>query len=401
MPVLSLLRWICGYNEISVCGRFPERFLNLASKNGVMFWKISSDKEKLSVCIKRCDTKLAEKLAKKAECSLSVQREHGLPYLCLKYRHRSGLLVGAILSAVLCCMLSCCIWNITINAPAGINEYEIRQELEALGFREGIIYRQDQIRDIETKLSINDKRISWISINVAGTNATVELSAGINAEKNDQKKENAVSNLKSAADGTITRISVRKGTSAVQIGEGVHKGQLLVSGIAELPDGSNKFYDSDGEVYASTYRTVELTVPKSIMTVSTDGINSEKMNLSLYGICFPVFFSGTPDGNYISRIERNKCSILGQDIPLKSEKQSFISYKENTTDIDIKYAEKLLKNRFELYRLFLSSDGKTVILDEKAEIKEEKNCFRMKVYLTTEENICEKSYITIKGISQE
>ena len=63
--------------------------------------------------------------------------------------------------------------------------------------------------------------------------------------------------------------------------------------------------------------------------------------------------------------------------------------------------EKLLKNRFELYRLFLSSDGKTVILDEKAEIKEDKNCFRMKVYLTTEENICEKSYITIKGISQE
>ncbi len=399
MLIVRFLRWIFGYSEICVNGRFPERFLNLASRNGIILWDLRSEKENLFASIKRKETKTALIFAKKTECQLIIVKEHGLPYFCLKYRHRSGLLIGAILSSALCCFISCCIWNIDIHAPAGINEYEIRQELAQLGFHEGIIYCHDQVRDIETKLSMNDKRISWVSINVAGTNASVELSAGIPAVQRENNNEKTVSNLKSTADGTVTRISVRKGSSIVKTGEGVHKGQLLVSGIAELPDGSSRFYDSDGEIYASTYRILELSVPKNIEKTIIDDNYSEKLNITFFGITIPAVFNGSPYDKRIIRTEKYRSNILDQDIPLKSQRELFFSYEETKYNYNKTEAEKLLRNRFQLYKLFVTGSSDTRILSENIRLIEDSNSYRLRIQLTTEENICEKSYISVKEIS--
>lgn len=397
MLIVRFLRWLFGYNRICISGRFPERFLNLATRHGIILWELQTENNELFADIKRKETEAASAFAGKAECQLSIVSERGLPYICLKYRNRFGLLIGAILASVLCCYLSCCIWSIKINAPDGINEYEIRRELYSLGFHEGIIYRQDHLRDIETKLSMNDKRISWVSINVAGTNATVEMSASIPGIKNDDKK--TVSNLISKADGTITKISVRKGSSIVKIGEGVHKGQLIVSGIAALPDGSSRFYDSDGEIYASTYRTAELTLPKNIIKTTITDTDSDKLNISFFGITFPVSFNGTPQGNHIFRTEKSYLTLLDQEIPLKSSKQSFFPITDTQITFNKAQAEKILNNRFKLYKLFLTGNSTSRIIGEKSVLCEDKNNYRLKVFLTVEENICEKSYISIKELS--
>ena len=54
-----------------------------------------------------------------------------------KYKARSGLLIGLIIWGLAIKFLTGFIWNIKIELPPLINEYEIRQEFREHGFREG------------------------------------------------------------------------------------------------------------------------------------------------------------------------------------------------------------------------------------------------------------------------
>ena len=68
-----------------------------------------------------------EAAAEKSGCTIEITGHWGLPAFVQKYRHRSGLLVGAALGTAFCICMSGFIWNINIIAPDGISEYEIRR----------------------------------------------------------------------------------------------------------------------------------------------------------------------------------------------------------------------------------------------------------------------------------
>ena len=53
MIIVRLLRWIFGYVEFRVEGRFPERFLNLAAGKSINLWKLRSRGKALTGCAGR------------------------------------------------------------------------------------------------------------------------------------------------------------------------------------------------------------------------------------------------------------------------------------------------------------------------------------------------------------
>ena len=86
MIAVFILRWIGGYFDFTVSGRFPERFLNLAAKNGVNIFKIKGSGDGISACAKISERKTIIRLAEKCGCSYCENREHGMPVLCRQYR---------------------------------------------------------------------------------------------------------------------------------------------------------------------------------------------------------------------------------------------------------------------------------------------------------------------------
>lgn len=395
MLIVIFLRWIYGYFDFCIKGRFPERFLNLASRNGLNLWNMQGSKEELHASAKITDLKNVELFARKTESELIIEKEKGLPYLCRSYKSRIGLLVGLICGVALSCYLSCFIWNISINSPAGINEYEIRNELRELGFYEGVLYDTNEIEHIERQLTLNDGRISWISINIFGTNAVVELSAKIDTEKNNTDESN-VSNLKSTADGTITRINVQNGSAVVKVGEGVRKGQLLVSGIIEYTDGTNVLADSEGKVYAKTSRTITLSIPKQYDKPVLSDEYLYKRELNFFGITIPLTLCGNPDGSWYKNENILRMTLLENDLPISITEELWQKYENKTQKLNKEKAEEILTNRLKIYELFmLYSDDRSVI-SRKTVTEENENSFILKTSYEIEENICEKSYIQIK-----
>lgn len=398
MVILFLLRILGGYCNFAVTGRFPERFLNLASKNGVALWNTKGENGCISASARLSDMKLVISLAAKSGNEISVCTEHGLPAIARRYKSRTGLLAGLVLGSVFCVFMSGYIWNIDVNCPIRLSEYEIRNELRELGLFEGARYDYDTVSRIERNMLIRDGRISWLSINVDGTNAVVEISPKTEIDSVSKKdKTKTVSNLLAAADGKIVKLSVRSGQAVVQAGEGVRQGQLLVSGINALTDGSSELSDSDAEVIAETSHCMNFFLPKSSTGQSAGRLISEKTSASIFGLTVPLSLSTAPQGDCFYSRTYQKLQLLGFPLPVYVTHERY--YEKNSSDLaaDAAKAGEILKKRAAIYRFFLEGQKFTTVESESEEFRETDDGYTLTVTYQTTENIAKKSVIEIRS----
>ena len=397
MIVVAFFRWIYGYFCFNASGKFPERFLNVCTKRGIKLWKLLPCEDGLSGCCRNSEMKAVQAAAKKAGCTVEITAQCGLPAFVRKYRHRAGLLVGGALGLVFCIYMSGFIWNINIIAPDGISEYEIRRELKENGLYEGVRYDYEDISRTERQTKLCDNRISWLSINVSGTNAVVELSAKKTAGNEDSTEKvsgKKVSNLKATADGTVTRLEVQSGSPAVKIGDGVKKGQLLVSGVLEYTDGSNAFADSEGKVFARTAKKITLSIPAKIKNILPDKDRIyTKTDIEMFGVRLPACVRGNDFSDYYKKSSRERLTLFENDIPVTVNEEVHCPFSVADKSISPENAEAILKKRFLLYEMFLTDSKDTDILEKSFSFTKEKDRYILTADIITEENICEKSYI--------
>ena len=397
MIIVCMLRWLFGYVNFSVSGKFPERFLNLAARKGINLWNLTSNKEIFTAKVKIADYNELRHIAVKTKTRIHILKKYGLPFLIYKYKARSGIFVGAILFFVICQYLSGFIWNIDINVPDTINEYEIRNQLAELGFYEGIKNDNIDIHKIERLITLKNPGISWITINIMGTAASVEMSPNLSEQIDKSETENKITNIKAVSDGTITRMEVRNGTSMVKIGDGVRKGQLLVSGIIDYSDGSSSFVDSKAQIYAKTSRSVRIEIPLEFPKTQKNEYIRLKRDVNILGVKIPLTFNPNPDDSYIKNYSKNQISIFNTKIPVYINEERWQKYSTKSDTITEQEAKKIAKNRIELYEVFmLYSMNKGQFLNKSYNLAN----FSDKVTLTAnyeiEEDICSKSILQIK-----
>ncbi len=401
MIIVIFFRWIYGYFDFSLSGKFPERFLNLAAKRGIRLWNLNGGKKTLSASVALSQQETVARLAEKAGCELTILKKHGLPPLCRKYRCRAGLLAGALAGAVFCVYMSGYIWNIRIHVPKDLNEYEIRSELAEAGFYEGIPYSYDTVSTIERTVKLADERISWISINVFGTNAVVEISSKADHQSR-QEEENedivTVGNMVSAADGTVTAIESKNGFPVVRIGDGVRKGQLLISGIIPYTDGSNAFADSQGKVFARTYKKLTFSIPGQTQVITDQNDKAvTKKELCFLGLRLPLTAQGNPSGQYYKTIDNEQLTLLGNDLPVSVCTEKLTPYEKTEKQLSADKAKSRLSKQYSVYKLFYTSDPDARIIKETTHFEKKGSRYYLTVHLTTEENICQKRYVTVQN----
>ncbi len=395
MIVVAILRWLCGYMDFWVEGKFPERFLNLANKKGINLWKLKRFNEKIYATAKISDFCELEQISQKTQTTVHIIKKYGLPVIVEKYRHRTGIFVGAIIFFIICEYLSGFIWNIEINVPDTINEYEIRSELAELGLYEGVKSKDIDIHKIERTLTINNPEISWIAINVMGTDASVEISPNlsINVKENNEDKK-TVSNLKSTADGVVTKVEVKNGTAMVHVGEGVTKNQLLVSGIIDYSNGSSALVDSNAQIYAKVIHRAETEIPFDLQIAKKEDQYVQKYDIDILNVKIPLTLCQNPDNSYIKSNTENKIQLSENKIPVKISSEKWNKYTIQNKHLTYKEGEKIANNRIMLYEVFLLySSDKAKFLEKNYEIKQYSDKIVLSAEYTMEENICLKSII--------
>lgn len=357
-------------------------------------WNFRSGKNLFGANVRKSDLKYLYHTADITICELHIIQYHGLPFLLKKHRKRYGLLIGAVIWGAAVWYLTGFVWNIRVEVPPYINEYELRQEMKEYGMYEGARLKSFDTEYVKNKLFVNDGRISWITINIMGTEAEIKVSPKTNELPQDKP---SASNIKSNANGTVTRIEVRNGTAQIKTGDGIRKGQMLVSGVMEYTDGSFKLVDSEAQIYAKIRRNITLKIPKKYDVWQEKNESVDKLSINIMGLELPLTLNGIPKGNYIMQSEKQQLDLLQNKVPVYFLKEHFMQYTKKKITLNDAQAEKLLKNKLKIYELFmLYSAEKATVLDRQYLFSSDKDNYILSVVYETEEDVAQKSPIQVK-----
>lgn len=285
----GLFSKIFGYHTIVIPRLLCEQFLNLCIRYGFSYYDIRIDEENKQVYIDVPSSQYKRILTACRVWEIRVKKEgrHGLPRRILRYRKRWGLLAGAIVSIAIFCLSQSVLWRMDVTGNERLSEDEIIEILNQNGLSVGDFIRELDTNSIEQRIMINDDDIAWISVNIVGTVAHVEVREVIDTEI--KEKESKPANLVSRFDAQIVSLEVYTGFTCIKEGDFVRAGELLVSGIYESEKAPLRYSRASGSVYGRVTRTFEIEIPlKQVQKVAT-GEKVTKKSLIFFGKTIKFF----------------------------------------------------------------------------------------------------------------
>lgn len=249
MIIRLLLNYILGYVRITVEGYYIERFINICTTNKILIWNLKRDKKvKLYLNIGIQDFYRAVKVAKKLKCKVKIEKKRGIPFLINKYRKRKAFLISLIVITIALYISSTYIWNIEIQIEDNFELENIAQDIEKAGLEVGMKKSKINTQEIVNRIRLERDDISWIGIDLKGTNAIVKAVKAKEAPEIIDEKDYC--NIVAKKAGTITQIIAQNGTALVKVGDQVEQGQVLIQGTMEGKYTGIRYVHSLGEVKA-------------------------------------------------------------------------------------------------------------------------------------------------------
>ena len=176
MIVKILLNFILGYVSISVEGFFIERFINTCISKRILLWNMRREKSSLlysNISIK--DFRKIKDIAKKSNCKIKIKDKKGLPFIFRKYRKRKIFMFFIVPIILLIMISSNFVWNVEINGLESINSQELIEALSQEGLEIGKYKNKIDKNKVINNIRLKRNDISWISIDLKGTNAIVSV----------------------------------------------------------------------------------------------------------------------------------------------------------------------------------------------------------------------------------
>lgn len=387
--LLGLIRFLRGYVTFKISGRFPERFINLALKNGIGIFGALPKEGYLTASMVISDYKVIRPLAKRCSVRLKIQSRVGLPFIIFKYRRRWGLGVGIILFIIISLFMQNFVWSMELNGVKSISETGLKASLQEAGFAEGRFKGSMNLSRIENKILLEYEEIGWMSINLLGTHAQVEIK-----EKSpvpQKEYSSGYSNIFASSDGVILSTNISRGTAKTKAGSAVSKGQLLVSGMYENALGDVHFVDAEAEIIASTCYKFTASIAEEVTRLKpADYKNRSKIRVFWFDI--PITFA--PEEPLSTFYDENyQVHIYDTPIPLTVSRQQLVNYDEEIKNITKEEAENILKTELSLYKLFNLKDTKS--LTDEYEIIKEENYYKIEAVINCTEDIARKENLIV------
>ncbi len=324
MLFIRFLRFIRGYVVFEAHKGFPERFVNLCRRFGILLWDLKIVDGVITAKTDCSGYKKIRTVSKRSGMKTKIVSKHGLRFFLNKHSARIGLLAGALTGAALLTILSSRLWLIDVTGNSAVSSEKIISVFEQLGIKEGAATGKIKVNEVEKEAAKLLPELSWLNINIDGCSALIEVREA--APPPQTEKDGPPSNIVAARDGILIQLRPFKGTQEQKIGSAVLKGDLLISGINQNRDLTVSFCEAEGYVVARTSHKINFTQAE---TLSAQVETGEKRGyiLSFFGFDIPV--GEIPQNGFA---EEKRLCINGINLPL-----SLICVREGV------YAEKKIK----------------------------------------------------------
>ncbi|MBQ4065184.1 MAG: sporulation protein YqfD [Clostridia bacterium] len=345
MLLFRVLNYLSGYRLVSCPSAYAAEAVNLMKDKEVDYWEMRRERGgDLRFYLLEGEWKRLTTAA--SHIPFRCEGQFGLPKFLRLNRRRIGIPIGIAIFVLLTRLSTMYVWDVTVSGNETMTDAEVIERLEDLGCGIGSYIPSVDFYKLCHAFILENESVSWISVNMAGTTARVELIEAQAKGSLDNDSNGTPSNLVAAHDGVIVRTETAGGTTVVKAGEAVTKGKLLVSGVVDVGRGENGAFvlvRSRAAVFARTERRLEVVVPYQIQKRVLLGRETVKKTMKFFGKTIKLKENSSilPEGCDI--IEENRRIVLfdggaltgGIPLPITIITQ----WKENYGDYDVTLTE--------------------------------------------------------------
>ena len=252
--------WLIGYYEIGVPVEMAASFVSVCAALDVDYCDEGIDRVKscrrFLISARLCPRVL--RTCEREGVEATVHSKHGAPVLLLRLFKRPGIALGLIVFAILAALSGRVLWKIEVVGNDTLGYAEVTSMLAECGVSVGAVKSSLDVDKITNRILINTDKISWMSINIVGNVATVEIREALPPPATEPP---ACSNVVALENGIVTSFDNVRGNLCVGIGDAVSKGDLLIGGVYGAENEATRFVRASGSVFAKVCREFEINIP--------------------------------------------------------------------------------------------------------------------------------------------
>ena len=340
---IRFLRYLRGHVKFFARSGSFERLINLCAHHRVPLWDCRREEAGYSGRTTVDGYRRMRPLARKAGAVTRVKERHGLPFLLRRYRRRIGVAAGAALFIAFFAVTQQFVWVVEVQGNERVDSQVLLQALEELGVRRGVLKSGLDAREIQLEVQLKVDDLSWAALNIRGTTATLLVrERTVPPQKIDTK---VPANVVAARDGQIVSMAVTDGRAAVQKGDAVREGEILVSGVFEDRWGLNHLLRANAKVIARVPESLAVEVPLTQSRAVPSGRVVKRRYLELPGVRLPLFLYSGLDGEYkVEKVTRPPV-LFGVEMPFPVTRETYIFYETEEERISAETALRIAERQ--------------------------------------------------------
>ncbi len=303
-----------GAALLGVCMKYRYPYTNMSNENGRLYVTLTL----------YSSGHLMYRLAEKGVCA-EAEEPTGLPSVLYRYRKRYGVWLGLILAAMIIFASGRVVWDIRITGNETLSSDEIESVLADCGFKRGKVISEFNADRTEAYALLSCDRLAWLSVNIKGTVAYVEVREKIPID--DTPKPTKPANIVAAHSGTVLEIIAYDGLTEVKAGDEVKKGDLLISGAYGEKTPGLRVTRAAGYVKARTVRSFSVEIPLLHEEKVYTGDKKSEKYIIFFSKPIKIFTNYRNLGSSCDKIEgETVLSVFGERLPITVVSNTYLEY---------------------------------------------------------------------------
>ena len=172
--MLRVFNYFRGNVRVEVRGAYPERFLNICSKNHISFWDMTRNApDIIQITVTVADYRRLREYAKKTMCKLHILNKTGLRFFTNRFKKRTALILGLAIFILSAWITTNFIWAVEISGYNDLDLIKLRECLKQNGVFVGAYSPLVKLDELKNDVLLNMPELSYIAVNISGSHAGV------------------------------------------------------------------------------------------------------------------------------------------------------------------------------------------------------------------------------------
>ena len=380
-----MLKNIRGIIDFKVSGENVYKFINGIRDKHIVCTSQQCREGCFYGQIYRRDEKKVEDIADETGVNIEFTDRHRFRFKAMRYRFRFGIILGIIITFGFVFYCSNIVVSIEVCGNNEITREQVISALADIGIYKGRFIPDINFHSCEQKLRLSIPDIAWTGIRHTGSRIVVDVTE-VTAPP-EMILDDVPCNIVSAKDAQLIYADVYAGHLMKKIGDGIKKGDIIISGTVEDEKGNILKKHAMGKVIGIYNEEITFTQPFEESGQVYTGSEVDKKYLYFFGYRIPLFFDDTEPETYDYSESVNNFVFLGREIPLGIVNTEYNPFIYDTVTYSEDEADKILEQKTSLHeKSFYDSKG-IKVLDREIEKNIKKDCMEYKIIYRLEGNI--------------